>query len=99
VRRARTTIPQAATPAGLRGPQAAAAKTPAPRPRPLALAALPPLPQPPGASPLAGVDPNQCRAACARTYYFCLAGENAEACPEPWTRCVVDCTHPPIGAR
>jgi hypothetical protein len=39
-------------------------------------------------------DPGQCRLACAHSYYFCLAGENAEACPGNWTQCLTTCGRP-----
>lgn len=50
---------------------------------------LPPPVQPTGlaASPAGG---GQCRLACARAYYFCLAGED-DRCPQSWSRCVSGC--------
>jgi hypothetical protein len=41
-------------------------------------------------------DVGQCRQACAHTYYFCLAGQDAESCPESWTSCLTACNQAPI---
>ncbi len=60
-------------------------------------------PAPPLAASLASADASaipadsdQCRAACAHTYYFCLAGEDAPSCPQNWTSCLADCSRPAI---
>lgn len=55
------------------------------------LAALVPLPPP--VAPVGSrtsSSARQCRAACAREYYFCLAGED-EICPQVWTKCTAGC--------
>ena len=83
--------------AGLRGaqpvsdspaPTAAPAGQPLPPPirskAPLAFFAANAQPPPP--------DLGQCRQACAHTYYFCLAGEDAASCPQNWTNCRSDCS-------
>ncbi|HEY3695720.1 hypothetical protein [Phenylobacterium sp.] len=44
-------------------------------------------------TPQAG-DPGQCRIACARSYYFCLAGDDAETCAPSWGQCRGACTAP-----
>lgn len=44
------------------------------------LASLPPLP-----------DARQCRLACAQDYYFCLAGDASEECPQAWGQCRLGC--------
>ena len=54
-------------------------------PRP-PLAISPPLP--------AYADAQACRQGCAQTYYFCMAGETPEECPEAWSRCAVGCAVP-----
>ena len=78
------------TSAGLRGPMSVDRNKPAKAP-PLASAI------PPGAGLVtssAGGDPAQCRLACAHSYYFCLAGENADACSGNWTQCLTACSRP-----
>jgi hypothetical protein len=40
------------------------------------------------------VDAHQCRIACARPYYFCLAGQETGVCPVNWSRCVASCDTP-----
>jgi len=81
--------------AGLRGSQAAPALS-APAPQ---ASSLPPPIQ--SKAPLgffaanaqpAARDVGACRLACARAYYFCLAGEDAPSCPQNWTSCRADCT-------
>ncbi|HLI67969.1 MAG TPA: hypothetical protein VKU90_16510 [Caulobacteraceae bacterium] len=90
VHKAKTTIPQSA-PAGLRG---AAPIRGAQLPAPAPLAALPPAIATTATASTAETDPGQCRAACARPYYFCLAGGAPESCPEAWSRCVSGCDGP-----
>jgi len=59
----------------------ATAETPAPAP-------LPPLfsPKPPER------DIPACKAACAKTYYFCRANADDDSCPSEWSRCNVRCS-------
>ena len=50
------------------------------------------------------VDPGQCRMTCARTYYFCAAGESAEDCSTGWAQCRAGCEpsagwRAPVGQR
>jgi hypothetical protein len=33
----------------------------------------------------------QCSSACSRTYYMCLAGDNADLCSGDWAQCKVRC--------
>lgn len=33
----------------------------------------------------------QCRAACDRTYYFCLSGDDGGTCPSDWSQCRTKC--------
>ncbi len=40
------------------------------------------------------VDAGSCHAACARSYYFCLAGESPEDCPQQWISCRSTCLQP-----
>ena len=51
---------------------------------------------PPPLIPLTGAaqarDPNQCRAACSRTYYFCRANGDDDGCPTQWMQCKSRCT-------
>jgi hypothetical protein len=105
VHRPRLAVPQnPPVPAGLRGFQG-----PPPAPPPtttpaktalgqttLAQAGLSAQPPRTGATaaPVAAIDPQQCRLACAQPYYFCLAGENAAVCPDAWSRCVAACDIP-----
>ncbi len=44
----------------------------------------------PLASSRPGGDPGQCRAACARSYYFCKAGDD-DICPSQWAQCNARC--------
>ena len=78
------------TDAGLRGPLSVD-KNKAAKAAPLAS------PIPPAAGLVAAsvsVDPGQCRLACAHSYYFCLAGEDADACSGNWTQCLTTCNRP-----
>ncbi len=45
----------------------------------------------PLASNRPGGDAGQCRAACARSYYFCTAGGD-DVCPGQWAQCNARCT-------
>jgi hypothetical protein len=36
-------------------------------------------------------DAGQCRLTCARNYYFCLAGDDAEICGPDWGQCRAAC--------
>ena len=76
---------------GLRGAQGAKPAKAAPIAAPLLRASLPTS----DASALPA-DPGQCRAACAHTYYFCLAGDDAPSCPQNWTSCLAGCSRPAI---
>ena len=37
-------------------------------------------------------DPNQCRAACAKAYYFCGAAGDDDGCGGQWAQCKSRCT-------
>ena len=37
-------------------------------------------------------DPGQCRAACAKAYYFCAAGGDDDGCGGQWAQCKSRCT-------
>ena len=39
-----------------------------------------------------GGDPMQCRAVCARTYYFCKSGTDDDSCPGQFAQCNARCT-------
>ncbi|MBO9560702.1 MAG: hypothetical protein J7515_19225 [Caulobacter sp.] len=39
-----------------------------------------------------GRDPDQCRSACNRTYFFCRANSDDDACPTQWMQCKTRCT-------
>lgn len=54
--------------------------------RPLGAAAAPPLASLPPAP-----DARQCRLACAQDYYFCLAGDASDECPQAWGQCRLGC--------
>ncbi len=89
---------EAVTPAGagasaddLRGPVAAQPLQPAPTPLDSHL----PNASFAGDSALGQTDAGQCRLACARTYYFCLASEGATGCPENWSQCASSCARGP----
>ena len=60
-------------------------------PPPSAPPALPP-PLVPLTGGALGVDPNQCKASCARTYYFCRANSDDDTCPTSWGQCKSRCT-------
>jgi len=45
----------------------------------------------PLASSRPGGDAGQCRAACARSYYFCKAGDD-DICPSQWAQCNARCS-------
>ena len=51
---------------------------------------------PPPQVPLTGVaqarDPDQCRSACSRTYFFCRANSDDDSCPTSWMQCKTRCT-------
>jgi hypothetical protein len=51
---------------------------------------------PPPLIPLTGAsqsrDPDQCRASCSRTYYFCRANGDDDGCPTQWMQCKSRCT-------
>uniref|UniRef100_B0T880 ShKT domain-containing protein n=1 Tax=Caulobacter sp. (strain K31) TaxID=366602 RepID=B0T880_CAUSK len=51
---------------------------------------------PPPLIPLTGAsqgrDPDQCRAGCARTYYFCRANGDDDSCSTQWMQCKSRCT-------
>lgn len=51
--------------------------------------AIPPLP--PASTPIGGMA-QQCRMACAQTYYFCLAGMDADECASSWSQCRAGCS-------
>lgn len=44
-----------------------------------------------GAAPSARSAARQCRAACDRSYYFCLSADDGDSCPTGWTRCRTRC--------
>ena len=50
---------------------------------------------PPPLVPLTGAaqarDPDQCRAACSRTYFFCKANSDDDSCPTSWMQCKTRC--------
>jgi hypothetical protein len=69
--------------------QTAQTAKPAAAPAPLAAAASP-------VGVASAADPGQCRTACDHSYYFCLAGQDADSCPESWTSCRTGCNTPPI---
>jgi hypothetical protein len=69
----------------LRGPIDAAVSPPI---KTAALRGLSPLPSPTPSAP----DAEQCRLACAQSYYFCAADEGATSdCPESWSSCTAGC--------
>ncbi len=39
-------------------------------------------------------DAHACRIACARPYYFCIAGDNGGVCSSAWSQCVAACDAP-----
>ncbi len=51
---------------------------------------------PPPLIPLTGAsqarDPDQCRASCSRTYFFCRANGDDDGCPTQWMQCKSRCT-------
>ena len=51
---------------------------------------------PPPLIPLTGAsqtrDPDQCRASCNRTYFFCRASGDEDSCPTQWMQCKTRCT-------
>lgn len=56
-----------------------------------------PAPLPPMLAPLARpstADGGACRLGCARSYYFCLAGESVDECPASWGQCRSRCDAP-----
>ena len=60
-------------------------------PPPSATPALPP-PLVPLTGGAQGVNPNQCRSSCARTYYFCRANGDDDSCATQWAQCKARCT-------
>ncbi len=57
------------------------AETPAPAPPPPLFSPKPP-----------ERDIPACKAACAKTYYFCRANADDDSCPSEWSRCNVRCS-------
>jgi hypothetical protein len=51
---------------------------------------------PPPLIPLTGAaqarDPDQCRASCNRTFFFCRANGDDDSCPTQWMQCKSRCT-------
>lgn len=47
-----------------------------------------------GLSTAAARNPGQCRLACAQRYYFCLAADAADECPQTWGQCRAACDAP-----
>ncbi|WP_165184561.1 hypothetical protein [Caulobacter soli] len=66
--------------------------TPRAAPAPAATPALPPPLVPLTGAPAQGVDSNQCRSSCARTYYFCRANSDDDSCATSWMQCKSRCT-------
>jgi len=89
-------------PAGFVAPASPAAAGGSAPPAQVAVAGptLPTGPAAPGSGAAAPPsDPTDCRLACARSYYFCLAGADPTDCPRSWTQCLADCGKPaPPGA-
>lgn len=52
-----------------------------------------PAPRPPSDLLSGGQDQvlMQCKSACSRDYYQCLAGESAIDCPSTWSQCTIAC--------
>lgn len=68
------------------------ASRPKPKPKPAqSLIARPPARV--GLEPVAA-DTDSCRQTCARKYYFCLSGGDADICPQDWTLCRSRCPIP-----
>lgn len=78
-----------ASPAGARQSAKPKAKAPPPAAVIVPQTALQPLI--PLASSRPGGDAGQCRSACARSYYFCKAGDD-DICPSQWAQCNARCT-------
>ena len=75
---------------------AASANADAAKPKPKPKPAQSLIPRPPvrvGLEPVAA-DTDSCRQTCARKYYFCLSGGDADICPEDWTLCRSRCPIP-----
>jgi hypothetical protein len=65
---------------------------PTPAPRPVE-APNPILPIPiPLAAGRQGQDSGQCRASCAKSYYFCRASPDDDGCASQWAQCKSRCT-------
>lgn len=80
-----------ASPAGADQKPAPKAKVPPPAAAVVAAPQTALQPLIPLASSRAGGDTGQCRAACARSYYFCTAGGD-DTCPGNWAQCNARCT-------
>lgn len=92
-RRVEPKAPASAQAGGLRGPETAkVTETPVKTFAPMAPVVRAPA-APTLASPIAqaSADVGQCRLACGRSYYFCLAGEGPEDCPPIWGQCLKTC--------
>lgn len=55
------------------------------------------LPLPPVSSGVGGTA-QQCRMSCARTYYFCLAGNQGDDCATSWSQCRAGCNADPLSS-
>lgn len=98
--KARPKVPPAAS-AGLRGPVSAAAPAsrpaaPAPEAADYSAQSLF-LPAPIASAPVGGA-PQQCRASCAQTYYFCLSAGDGDGdyCSANWGQCRSACDAPTL---
>lgn len=81
-----------ATPAGARQSARTTAVAPSASP-PAPDTRNPILPVPlPLAADRQGRDPGQCRAACAKAYYFCAAAGDDDGCGGQWAQCKSRCT-------
>lgn len=72
-------------------------QTPAETPTPTPALTLPAGPGPAGLVSLPPAEPAECRRACARSYYFCLAEDSPDACGPTWGQCRSACEAPSYG--
>ena len=70
-----------------------------PPPKAAAAPASKSTPPPPVAAASIPLDASACRMDCAKSYYFCRAGENPDGCSPNWSQCVAACSSPDLAPQ
>ena len=91
-------LPVLAVAATVDGPRVSRLKFAAPAAKPAPAQRADALPDLAAPAPALSTDPSECRMGCARTYYFCRAGEHPDDCASGWGQCVATCNSPALAA-